>query len=161
MRSGNFNRQRMALASVSLVGVVMTWGCGGGSGGCGNPPELFGNWSGTLKDSNCGSGAVSLVFSQSGCAIDGVWSSDFSVPACNGAGTLHGNADHATLTARLETSQSGTCPLEVTGVVVGPNEVSGNYAAPNCQVSGGGTFDIHRTSGGPTPTPGPTRTPTP
>lgn len=147
----------LALAA-SGIGIA---GCGGGGGGgCGAPLSIAGSWTGTLQDNNCGNGTFKVSFSQTSCSIGGVWSSDFSIPACDELGTLQGDLDDTSLDVRLTPNGSG-CSFDVAGVVSGVDQITGNYTPRgDCQVSGGGTFEISRDTPS-TPTPGPTATPTP
>lgn len=153
-----------SLAIASLIGLA---GCGGGDGGgCGEPISVAGEWSGTLADNNCGNGTFSVTFAQNDCQLAGVWSSNFSIPACDELGTLRGDIDDTSVDVTLSPNGSG-CSFDVNGVLSGANQISGNYVPrDNCQVSGGGTFSITRDSAatatpGATSTPGATATPSP
>jgi len=155
------------VGSLAIASSMALAGCGGGDGGgCGDPISIAGEWSGTLDDTNCGSGTFSVTFSQGTCQLAGVWSSNFSIPACDELGTLRGDIDHDSIDVILSPNGSG-CSFDVNGVISGANQISGNYVPrDDCQVAGGGTFSITRDSAAtPTPaatsTPGATATPSP
>jgi hypothetical protein len=152
---------RGAALAIAVASTLAIESCGGGDGGgCGDPASVAGNWSGTVSDRNCGNGTLNVTFGQDGCSVDGVWSADFAVPACDALGSLHGNVTSDSLDATFDASDSG-CDFDVNGVVGGVNRINGNLT-PNgsCQVNAGGTFAIARTSPV-TPTPSVTATPSP
>jgi hypothetical protein len=145
---------------IGIASALAIGGCGGGGGGCGDPASVGGNWSGTVADRNCGNGTLDVTFAQDGCSVDGVWATDFAVPACDAFGSLRGSVTKDSLDATLDATGQG-CSLDVNGVVDGVNQISGNFTPHgDCQVNGGGTFSITRTSPV-TPTPSVTATPSP
>jgi hypothetical protein len=115
-----------AVWAIAVASALASGGCGGGDGGgCGEPAPVAGNWSGTVSDRNCGGGTMNVTFTQDGCSVDGVWSTDFGIPACDALGSLHGNVTSDSLTATFDASGSG-CNLDVNGVVDGVNRIRGN-----------------------------------
>ena len=155
------------IASLVVAGGVILVACGDDGDGCGNPPVIAGDWSGTLVDSSCGNGNFGVTFVQSGCAVTGIWSADFTVPACDALGSLEGGLDGSTLDVTL--NQTGDdCRVDVNGVVSGANQITGTYTQRGgCEVIAGGTLSIQRniaataTPGNATATPNPTSTPSP
>ena len=164
-------RALVIVSSLALAGGVILAACGGGGGGgCDDAVDLTGNWSGTLQDNNCGTGTFGATFSQTHCAVSGIWSADFSVPACDELGSLTGNVDDNSVELRL-TPNGSDCRFDVDGLFNGVNQVSGTYTPDgNCEIQGGGTFTLTRANqASPTPantatpgtTPNPTSTPSP
>src|ERR1043166_5896686 len=146
------------VSSLAVASVLALAGCGGDDGGCGNPPAISGDWSGTLVDSNCGNGSFAATFLQEHCQLNGLWSANFSVPVCDEQGTLRGSLDDNKIDATLSPS-SGGCSFDVAAVVNNPNEIGGTYTPRgNFPTSGGGSGT--RSGNAPvTPTPSTTGTP--
>lgn len=152
------------VTAAALSGVLAAAGCGSGDddgagGGCVNPPDLAGNWSGTVDDDVCGPGTVALTISQNGCAVGGTWSSSFANSDCNNGGSISGDADGGALDGELIPGDPDNCTLDVAGAVsAGDDQVSGTYATIDCTQSGGGSFTITK-QGAPAPTATPTQEP--
>ncbi len=137
---------RPALVVVPFAALALAAGCGGGGGSCGNPRDVAGTFSGTLVDSNCGNGTLTITLAQNDCSLQGVWSSSFGVPACSALGSVDGSTDDTDLNVRLAATTQDSCSLKLTGVV-GTGQIAGNYVPDgNCRINGGGTFSVTRTS---------------
>jgi hypothetical protein len=133
---------------VAIAALVFFGACGGGSGGnCDNPPSLQGNWSGSVNDNAAGLGTLGVSFTQDGCRFGGTWQSNYSGTAFDNSGTLSGRSEGASLAAELTPSNPGACGFDVVGTLVDPGTIAGTFAATNCSVASGGSFEIRRVTG--------------
>jgi hypothetical protein len=117
------------------------------------PPNLSGNWSGTISSFAAGNGTISFTLMQmclvldppgSGCQVflDGTWSASFANPASNESGTLSGGVADSTVSVDLMPSASGPCPLIVTAMLSDSTSFRGTYtffrtANPSCTADNG------------------------
>ena len=100
------------------------------------PPDVAGPWCGEIDDNALGSGTITLSIIQKGSHLGGTWSDDLG-----GSGKLTGKIKGTAITAKLHFNGS-KCRLAVNGILVAPDEVTGNYALFGCKQADGGSFDI-------------------
>ena len=150
---------RMGLLGGSCLAAALVLSACGSSDQCGDPPNLRGDWAGTIIDRDCGRGTLAIAFTQQDCSLRGSWASTFASPSCDQAGSVDGHADSASMISRL--SPASGCGIDIVGVIA-DERISGNYRDAECTTTTrSGTFDIQRTAAGPTATAAPSATPAP
>ncbi len=100
------------------------------------PPRVSGGWCGTVQDNLLGPGNLDLAIKQKKEILSGSWTDDFG-----GFGVLTGKIVGDALTVRLR-DKASKCKLQVNGILVSPDEVTGTYSQFGCRQADGGSFDI-------------------
>ncbi len=95
-----------------------------------SPPDVSGDWTGTLTDGNKGMGAFSMQITQTGSKLSGTWSS-FLVA---GSPSLSGKVSSKGV-VHLNLSLEGKCHLVAKGTLPNANEILASYKYASCSQS--------------------------
>ena len=108
---------------------------------CSTSSNYSGQWAGQVIDNIAGVGQGNLTFSQDGDTLSGAWQITFARGVNSGyvEGVVNGNS----IRAQLYPSNPQACPYNVTATRSGDN-LTGNYAAFNCNVANSGTITASR-----------------
>jgi len=112
-------------------------------------PLLTGNYRGVVQDSLAGSGTFTTTIIQDGESLRGTWRSEFADPTNNNEGNLTGTIQnpsdpHPSINMLLQPANATRCPLQFTGTLRTPVEMTGNYTSANCSPVETGTLDVTR-----------------
>lgn len=127
--------------AVLVALVALLAGCGSKSPAAPSNP-LSGNYRGTLNAAS-GVAQLSLSLSQTGGSLSGTYIANYTSLGVSVSGSLSGTANGSTITATLQPGDARLCPGNIVGQHSGAT-ISGTYAAFNCTVADGGTFNVTR-----------------
>jgi hypothetical protein len=105
--------------------------------------DVTGNYTGTIQDSVAGAGTITASLAQTNAEVTGTFKVAFKNVAQNNSGSVSGTISGATATVTLTPSVTTSCPFKLTAQVQSP-QISGTYAAFNCQQAVSGTIAVTR-----------------
>jgi len=94
------------------------------------PPDVSGDWSGTMTDGNKGMGAFTMEITQTGSKLTGMWSGFIAA----GSLPLKGKVNSKGI-VHLKLSLEGKCHLSAKGTLPNANEILASYRYIACSKS--------------------------
>jgi|SRR5215469_518918 len=100
-------------------------------------PNVAGAWCGSIQDNNLGSGQIHLSINQNGKLLSGTWTDNLGR-----GGRLTGKVKKSNAVVAKLFNRDNNCKLMVNGILVEPDEITGNFSQFGCRQADGGSFDI-------------------